>query len=237
MGIGRGCVFMTDRLVCLAGKSFLGVLVAAVLLSGCSVLETSDVGNRATDTKSKAAPQSPRLKPASINDASFLITPTGIGAAQLGWTFADMKKGIAGVSAEHEPFLVDFAAIPVRRDDEVHLYIVYEENAPPQDTDIVTMLSTNHPSFRTSEGVGPGISINDAISVYGEAEFVYNVDNESREYVTFANGPAGRIWFRPRRRSSELDYAGIYSSATDGSIFRTTRYHDDAVIEWVDINQ
>lgn len=229
---------MTVRLESKARASFLRSLLVAVLLGGCSILEGPDIGTGRPDAKSSAAHQSPRLKPAGANaGASFLITSSGIGAAQLGWTFAELKKGIAGVSAEHEPFLVDFAAIPVRRDDEVHLYIVYEENAPLQDIDIVTMLSTNHPTYRTAEGVGPGVSIKDAAAIYGEAEFVYNVDNESREYVTFAKGPAGRIWFRPRRRSSDLDYAGIYSDAADGSIFRTTSYHDDAVIEWVDINQ
>ena len=227
---------MADRIVANVGMLFVKVLLATAILSGCSALEMPDSGANALNTKSKTH-QPPRLKPASVNTETLLITQSAIGAAQLGWTFAELKKGIAGISAEHEPFLVDFAAIPVRRDNEVLLYIVYEENTPLKDTDTVTMLSTNHPGYRTAEGVGPGVSIKDAAAIYGEPEFVYNVDNESREYVTFASGPTGRIWFRPRRRSSDLDYAGIYTDTTDGSIFRTAQYHDDAVIEWVDINR
>jgi len=227
---------MANRLVAKASMLLAKVLIAAALVGGCSILEMPDSGASTSNINGKAH-QPPRLKPVSVKTESLLITQSAIGAAQLGWTFAEMKKGIAGISAEHEPFLVDFAAIPVRRDNEVLLYIVYEENAPLKDTDTVTMLSTNHPDYRTAEGVGPGVLIKDAAAIYGEPEFVYNVDNESREYVTFASGPTGRIWFRPRRQSSDLDYAGIYSDTTDGSIFRTAQYHDDAVIEWVDINR
>ncbi len=145
-----------------------------------------------------------------------LISPKGIGSAQLGMTFSALKQRL-GSQVEYTvqaPFIVDFDAIAVRKNGEVQFYILYLAGQSFTDNDVIQGLLTNNPAFQTAEQVGPGTSIEDAEAAYGKATLSYNTENESREYARFAKQPAGNLSFSTGNGNTET--AGIYPSSTGG---------------------
>ena len=54
------------------------------------------------------------------------------------------------------------------------------------------------------------MSLKQAEAVYGEATLAYNIQNESRDQVWFANQPAEKLMFH--LTAPNQDFAGIYPS-------------------------
>jgi hypothetical protein len=167
-----------------------------------------------------------------------LISEQGIGPARLGMTLGELKKEL-GEQTEFidQSFMVDFPAIHVIQAGETLFYLVYGSWETLEDNDPITMIATDNPQFRTAEGVGVGTTIQEAEAIYGEATLNYNTDNESREYVKFANSPFSgsdfpRLSFRANREEGQ--FAGIYDEATeDGSYYETNEFHPDATISMI----
>lgn len=184
-------------------------------------------------TPSAPAPSpSPTQSPiASATEAeSQLISPQGIGPAQLGMTFGALKQKL-GSEFEYTvqaPFIVDFDAIAVRQDGKVQFYILYLAGQSLTDNDVIQGLLTNNPEFQTAEKVGPGTSLEAAEAAYGQATLSYNTENESREYVRFAKQPAGNLSFSTGNGSAQA--AGIYASPTSG-YNETQQFQPGAEIE------
>lgn len=105
--------------------------------------------------------------------------------------------------------MVDFDAIAVQQGEKALFYILYPADTQLADTDKFEILVTDNPQFQTAEGVGPGMPLKQAETIYGQAMLSYHMANESREYVKFAQQPADRIYFRPKA-SEEAGFAGIY---------------------------
>ncbi|WP_228054863.1 hypothetical protein [Gloeocapsopsis crepidinum] len=143
---------------------------------------------------------------------ALIISATGIGLAKLGMTFGQLKQ-VLGSDAEFKvesPFMVDFDAIALSKSGKVQYYILYPAGTTFSDSDSIELLLTDNPDLRTTEGVGSGTSLKQAEAVYGDATLSYNTQNESREYVRFANQPARNLLFRPT--VSNQQFSGIYSS-------------------------
>jgi hypothetical protein len=163
---------------------------------------------------------------------SKLISATGIGPAQLGMTLGDLKT-ILGSEFQftvESPFIVDFDAIAVRQGEKALFYILFLPGQPLTDTDAIEGLYTDNPDFRTNQGVGPGTPIQEAEQAYGTATLSYNTQNESREYVRFAQQPSANISFATGNGSQNA--AGIYPSPTQ-DYNETKQYRDDATIQSV----
>jgi hypothetical protein len=105
-------------------------------------------------------------------------------------------------------------------------YIVYPSGQAFTDTDVIEVLSTDNPNYRTLEGVGVGTSLQEAQNVYGQAMLSYNTQNESRETVRFANYPSSMVTFRPKAAST---FAGIYELSSADQ-HETKVFNDAAVI-------
>ena len=160
------------------------------------------------------------------------IAPTGIGSARLGMSFRELKASLPqGTSWEtRSPFISDFDAIAVSNEGEVQYYILYLAGQPFTDTDIIQGLFTDNSAYRTAEGIGPGVSIQDAEAAYGDATLSYNTENESREYVRFANQPASNLSFGTGNVSQGT--AGTYPNPIQG-YNETQEFKPEAMIKSV----
>ncbi|XQQ07801.1 MAG: hypothetical protein EDM05_62260 [Leptolyngbya sp. IPPAS B-1204] len=210
-----------------------------LLLAGCNGPQPSTVAKSPTPTPTTspspapATPQSqPDQSPATVASETEdrLISPRGIGAAQLGMTLGELKQKL-GTEAEftvESPFIVDFDAIAVRQAGEVQFYILYLAGQSFTDQDVIQGILTDNAKFRTAEDVGPGTLIADAEETYGNVTLSYNTDNESREYARFANQPAGNLSFSTGNGNASL--AGIYASPTS-DYNETEQFKPDAAIQ------
>lgn len=214
------------------------LLTLAAGISGCGrSSNSSSIASPSADlsetTPSPIVRETSPTPPSPLNAAhTTLISPTGIGAAQLGMTLGELKETL-GETAEftvESPFMVDFDAIAVRKDEGIEYYILYLAGETLEDDDVIQGVLTDNPNFQTTDGVGPGTTIGDAEAVYGEALLSYNTQNESREYVRFENQPARNVSFATGNASAEP--AGIYPSVS-GEYNETTEFRDDATIQSV----
>jgi hypothetical protein len=179
------------------------------------------------------SPSPSQSPPASPEPEEQTISQQGIGAARLGMTLGELKQKLGpGVELKVKaPYIVDFDAIAVERSGEVQYYILYLTGQTFKDTDVIQGLLTDNSQFRTAEDVGPGTSIATAEQAYGRATLSYNTDNESREYVRFANQTTGNLSFSTGNGSSG---GGIYPSPLS-TYNETQQFKPDAKIKsiWV----
>jgi hypothetical protein len=167
--------------------------------------------------------------------ANFTLSSQGIGLAKLGMTYQQLKRAI-GPSLKltiHKNFMVDWDAIDISKDSKVQYRILYPAGTTFQERDRVTILQTDNPNYKTEQGIGSGITIKKAESIYGKATLSYNLDNEGREYVRFAKQPP-RMFFRVGNANMKNTLGGIYAQ-TRGGFGETNKYRDDAKIQSVEI--
>jgi hypothetical protein len=217
-----------------------GLILAGliVLATGCGRASESSP----TETPSASTPVTPspiaeaetNPSPASSPAAtdSTVISPEGMGSAQLGMTLGELK-GILGDETEfavESPFIVDFDAIAVRRNGETLYHILYLAGETFGDDDVIQGLYTDNTRFRTAEGVGPGTPLTEAEQAYGEATLAYNTQNESREYARFERQPASNVSFATG--NGNQNPAGVYASSNE-DYNETTEFRSDATIQSV----
>lgn len=165
-----------------------------------------------------------------------LIHGDGVGLARVGMSLAEFGVALGDRPIRFEPdYGADFSAVCVDDADGEELYCaVVPQTEQLAGGDAIVMVETRHPRMRTQEGVGPGVSLADAEVVYGPAILLYNVENESREYVEFERGPAGSIGFRPLSPSAPDDLVGLYAE-TEDALNETEDYKPDAVIGAIEV--
>ncbi|MEG4528999.1 hypothetical protein [Microcoleus sp. D2_18a_D3] len=164
--------------------------------------------------------------------ASLTISDRTIGAAKVGMTFGQLKKAL-GSTAQFKvesPFMVDFDSVAVSRSGKVQYRIIYAAGTKLKDTDVIELLMTDNPNYKTVQGVGPGMTLKQAEAIYGQATLSYNVDNEMREGVVFAKQPTRNIMFVPKAEGKQ--FAGVYG-AGEGGFYQTNKYQTNAVIRSV----
>jgi hypothetical protein len=210
-----------------------------VLVTGCG--RTGESPSTATPSASvsatpsavaEAEPSPSVAEPSPETSDSTLISPEGISSARLGMTLGELKS-ILGSETEftvESPFIVDFDAIAVRRNDETLYHILYLAGETFGDDDVIQGLYTDNRRFRTAEGIGPGTPLTEAEQAYGEATLSYNTQNESREYARFERQPASNVSFATGNGNDNP--AGVYASSND-DYNETTEYRSDATIQSV----
>lgn len=216
------------------------ILFASVLwISGCNGSSVPP-DTAASPTPAPTAPTSPtpaaEPSPTPVAEApeaeDVLISPKGIGAAQLGMTLGELKQRL-GPEVEftvESPFIVDFDALAVRKAGEVQYYILYLAGQSFTDQDVIQGILTDNPKFQTAEKIGSSTLIQEAEQAYGQVTLSYNTQNESREYARFANQPAGNISFATGNGNATS--AGIYASPL-GAYNETQQFKEAATIESV----
>ena len=168
-------------------------------------------------------------KPSSV---SLAIGDRTIGEAKVGMTFGQLKQALGSTSQfkVESPFMVDFDAVAISRSGKMQYRIIYAAGTKLKDTDVIELLMTDNPNYKTLQGVGPGMTLKQAEAIYGKATLSYNVDNEMRENVIFAKQPTRKIMFVPKAEGKQ--FAGVYG-AGKGGFYETNKYQPNAVIKSV----
>lgn len=212
-------------------KVLSGSMIAVLLAIGSYLGAISNPGVAVARVSTNAQPKEANVaqKPTS---ASVAITDRTMGTAQVGMTFGQLKKTL-GATAQFKvqsPFMVDFDAVALSQSGKVQYRIIYAAGTKLKDTDVIELLMTDNPNYKTAQGVGPGMTLKQAEAIYGKATLSYNVDNEMRENVVFANQPSKKIMFVPLAKGKQ--FAGVYG-AGKGGFFVTNKYQPNAVIKSV----
>lgn len=209
-----------------------------LILTGCGSTPTPSSTEPSPPTPTEASPPSSPTSSAQLSppaSEAFLITGEGIGPAQVGMTFGELKQ-MLGEEVEFQvesPFIVNFDAIAIVEEAEVQYYLLYPAGTSLEDSDLIEAVITNNPQYRTAEGIGSGTSVQQAEAVYGNATLYYSLANESREYVRFANQPSPDIAFR-LGAANDGTLAGIYPSPQE-EYNETEEYQEDATIRFVEV--
>ena len=218
-------------------------LASVLFFLGCtSELEAIDTSVERSDNSSveESAPPHTASRQQVIARDTTLISPGGMGKVKFGMTLREVKE-VLGEEVEYiieSPYIVDADAIAVRQDGEVLFYIIHPTEQLLQDDDLVTMLQTNNPTFKTEEGVRAGMLIQDAEEIYGEAT-LFTTEIESRESVIFPDRSEKRIHFGTLGGGAPADrnvseYAGIYPDP-NALPRKTKEYREDARIQHISV--
>jgi hypothetical protein len=185
-----------------------------------------------TKTNSKTEPISKLKLPL---DSARQITPVGIGEAKIGMTLKELKQKMgAQVQFSVKPnFIEGFDAIAVTKAGTIQYYIPYPTGTNFTDADRIQHLMTDNPNYRTQQGVGPGTSIGQAVTVYGDATLSMSKDNESREFISFSQHPNG-LAFRPKP-VGKRNFAGEYPESNDDYL-KTQKYDKQAAIGQITVS-
>ncbi|MDJ0567634.1 MAG: hypothetical protein QNJ53_01175 [Pleurocapsa sp. MO_192.B19] len=219
------------------------ILLAVLILSACSPKTDntqSQTINPAETSQSKLIAEKPVAQ-------HLLISSNGIGKAKLGMTLGELKQ-ISDSNTEFKlisPFMVDINAIAVSEDSIVQYYILYvagttshPDQVTPTDDDPITALMTDNHNYQTKEGVKVGTSIKEAEEIYGDAILSYNIEGESREYITFSDKMPENLRFRAsyfRLISDGLGFSGIYPEYP-GVSYTTDKFRQDAAIAAIEVS-
>ena len=212
-------------------KVLSGSMIAALLAIGSYLTFISTPGSTAAPGGTNALGEvanAAQKTPA----ASLTISDRTIGAAKVGMTFGELKKALGSTALfkVESPFMVDFDAVAVSLSGKVQYRIIYAAGTKLKDTDVIELLMTENSSYKTAKGVGPGMTLKQAEAIYGKATLSYNVENESREGVVFANQPSKKLLFIPKADGKQ--FAGVYD-AGKGGFYQTNKYQPNAVIKSV----
>ena len=209
------------------------LLCLTFILSACqnqSIEKLADVDNVSTIVKSSKDGTKQTV------EAKYLISSEGIGKAKLGMTLGELKQAVDRDTKFElkSPFMVDINAIAVTKMDEVQYYILFFSDTTLKDSDPITYLMTQNPRYQTKEKIKVGSTIRQAEDVYGNATLAYNIINESREYVNFANLTSSNLGFRPNQAKYQNGFAGIYPEKIE-EYNQTENYREDAAIAIIEI--
>lgn len=219
-------------------KVLSGSMIAVLLAIGSDLGAISTPGAAVAPVATNALPEAVKVAQKTPS-ASLTISDRGIGEAKVGMTFGELKKALGSTAQfKVESSFADFNAVAVSQSGKVQYRIIYPATNRMtypaltllKDTDVIEDLMTDNPNYKTVEGVGPGMTLKQAEAIYGKATLSYNVDNESREGVVFANQPTKKFWFAPKAEGKQ--FAGVYG-ASQGSFYKTNKYQPNAVIRSV----
>lgn len=168
-------------------------------------------------------------KPSST---SVAISDRAIGEAKVGMTFGQLKQALGSTALfkVESPFMVDFDAVAISRSGKVQYRIIYAAGTKLKDTDVIELLMTDNPNYKTLQGIGPRMTLKKAEAIYGKATLSYNVDNEMREGAVFAKQPTRKIMFVPKADGKQ--FAGVYGAGKNG-FYETNKYQPNAAIKSV----
>lgn len=126
-------------------------------------------------------------------DKDVLISSSGIGYVEIGRTLSEASRRSPDLAFERTSDGEGVALVAVGLGSDTLIAYTGEDNvsSPPDLDRKVQSVEAFTPGFMTAHGIHPGSLVGDAESVYGKIIRVDRSEIESREYVTFANQPAG----------------------------------------------
>ncbi|MEZ5424627.1 MAG: hypothetical protein R2747_00050 [Pyrinomonadaceae bacterium] len=152
---------------------------------------------------------------AQVSD-DFLITGGAVGRVRLGMTVGEARKIWRDYQFERTRDGEFSALIAVKRGNRQLVTIKADEkgylneDSPIQNDAPIEFMEVWDKSFKTAEGVSPGMTLRAAEGIYGKVKRIELSQIELREYAEFAGQPEGLDF----RLSSREDYAGVNYRAT-----------------------
>ena len=216
------------------------MLLGVTILSACSSLNIEFLFQTNKNTAIET------VNAESVVADEFLISAEGIGKAKLGMSVAELKQ-VSDPETEFEiisSFMADVNAIAVSQKGLVQYYILYPagttshpDRSTPTDKDPIAFLMTDNYNYQTEEGVRVGMMIEEAENIYGNATLAYNVEGESREYITFGDNPPNLKFVASlfKSISDGLAFSGIYPEYP-GVVYTTDKYQKDAAIAAIEVS-
>ena len=154
------------------------------------------------------------------------VTEAGFGNAKLCQTPEELQQALPDLvvgSRKEQGALVDSTSVEVTdADGNLEFHALFSSDGTQ-----LNLFMTDNPRYQTTAGVGPGTSIEMAVSQYGPASLSYSTEVESREFVSFENKPTG-ISFH----TGSGPEAGIYAP-NQSVYYQTKEYKPDAKIRWI----
>lgn len=200
------------------------------------VLSDSLTADLPTGLKQKTRPKSKQAGYTQKNEfaqdsADFLVTETSIGQAQIGMTYGKLKAVLGKrVGFQDVDLGIGMKAKGVFLEGILQYYILYPSFKSLEPTDVISVLATNNPRYKTAEGIGPGVRIKDAEAEYGPATLTYQSTNSREELIHFQNKPQ-TLWFARYEKVK----AGKYEIEKPFNM--TRKYQEDAVIEFIGVKR
>jgi hypothetical protein len=204
------------------------VAIMAAIGVGCGTPDPAPAANASDDAVLDADASA-----GQVTAELVVIGPDGIGAARSGMTVAEIRTSLgAGLALGDvdDRFMVDLVAIPVHRGAETLYFLVFPAADMPGEGAVPLFAVTDHPSVRTSEGIGPGSTLAEAAVAYGQPTLRFSADDEMREYATFPGYPHPTVFFRVAPGETAF-LAGRYGEQTQSG--ETGDFDGDARIMMV----
>ena len=151
----------------------------------------------------------------AIGSPEYLVTASSIGHAQLGMPFGLFQRRLPAPYSLVGPLQLDnHQIVQISIESDVHYELIFPSKMPVSDTSPITHIRTQHPKYRTAEGVGPRQLLQHAVPHYGAPKFTY-FSNIGTEWIHFDSfGSSLRV---------ELDMpkAGQYTGKSSVKISRS----------------
>ena len=178
---------------------------------------------------------------ASAEEGPGVIKDGAVMGARVGMTLESIRKASPDANwiYEHD-FMVDFSALCAvqggEEDGETLFCAIVPENHKEDAAAKVAAIAVFSDQLATPEGAYAGMTVADAVKIFGEAKLSYNLENEAREYLVFEKAPKW-LSFQATSDSDPEGYAGVYAKKTDEAVSQeTTKFAEDAVIDLLWIN-
>lgn len=149
------------------------------------------------------------------------ITPVSVAGVRVGSTLKDARAALPQARFVRRKGLDGVDVVEARVDGQALWQSVVGVDLPAgklPDSTVLPSLETFHAACRDDRAVGPGTPLRSAAEKLGGIRELAKSDVEQREFVRFAEGPAGVVF--------RSDAAGVYESGRN----KTLAFHDDARI-------
>jgi hypothetical protein len=187
--------------------------------------------NASPKSDSQKTGQTPLKTTAPATATTQTISADGIGGIRLGMTIGNLKK-IKGYTFQTKPdFANGYSALAISQKGKVQFYIPYLRQKPITDKDQVRFLVTENPTYKTEQGVSPGMTLKQASQVYGQPVLQLQKETESGEILTFTQQP-GNMAFSTGRSATKV---GIYPKIQGKTAVETTKYNEQAKIKRITV--
>jgi hypothetical protein len=165
------------------------------------------------------------LSGAAFGQETYSIGAQSAGNIKIGMTVSEARKAMPGFAFKRTSDGEGLALVSVEKAGDTHMVLFAGEDDPDSKIDEkarVEYIEVFSPNYKTSEGLSPGMKLDQAEKLSGKITEIILSEIESREYATFAKGPKG---FSIRLMNGN-GMAGVYAKGSN----TTTKYARAAYI-------
>jgi len=162
---------------------------------------------------------------------NFLITEKSAGNAIIGQKVLDFKTKHTNRIEWKKNYRSNYNAWIVFKNKKSLFAFSYPAKTKTSSATEITTIEIKNPAFKTKSGIHAGMTISDAVKIFGKATItIYSSIEDSPEYVTFENYKKGTIQFRVK--SLTKSEAGKYMQ-NEGGIISSEKIYPDSYISCI----